>query len=781
MSYLLNEENQILKDQLQSLLSEHSSSEILREVSESGLGWSESLWNAVVEMGLPAVAIPEEYGGLGLGPIETGVILEELGRVVAPVPYLSHLLATDFLLLAGSAEQKSIWLPRMASGEVVGTVAWTEGSMTPGASQVACAYEAGLLTGSKLPVADGRVADFCIVVAKEGDQVVLALTELSQSSVTVRDLDSIDELRSMAELVFEGAEASRLPTDDAETVIEHLLDRAAVYMSFEQVGGCEAALLMARDYSLERYIFGRQLASFQAVKHKLAEIFRQWDLARCNTLAAAAAMKEERPDLRAVAATARVSTVRVYDHAARENLHLHGGIGFTLESDCHFHYRRARLLALQLGSGEFWANRLVLELEKPAEEKVRGRSKKTHSPDEAAPLSEYRKDVRTWIESTQMQLEVEDLDSSARTKFWLQAKHNAGFAAIGQPSEFGGSEGTREQARIFAEEEARAGLRMIPGAGYQQAMAAIRSHGTPEQRQKWEMLTNAGQAIWCQLFSEPAAGSDLAAVRTRAVKEGDRWVVNGQKVWTSGGTDADYGILLARTDVDVPKHAGLSFFIINMRQSGVTVRPIRQINGQSHFTETFLDNAIVDDDDRLGALGEGWSVAMTVLAAERNTAERTEGGSAGGSRQSRTSSRSLIDLAKSLPRNEGTAFDSLAVREKIAHFHMEAQGIKSFSQRLVAYLKTKGSAPTNIPVMKLTTTNRLQQIEAFMMDLQESGGVVVLPGEEKGKFFNYLTSASIRIAGGADEVLLNQLAERALGMPGEVRSDKDVPFSELPY
>ena len=180
-------------------------------------------------------------------------------------------------------------------------------------------------------------------------------------------------------------------------------------------------------------------------------------------------------------------------------------------------------------------------------------------------------------------------------------------------------------------------------------------------------------------------------------------------------------------------------------------------------------------------LGEGWAVAMTVLADERNTAGARGNNDGAPRRMSHTSSKSLIPFAKTIQRDTGTAFDSAAVREKIAHFHMEAQGIKCFSLRLLEQLKKGGPPPTNIPVMKLTTTNRLQQIEAFMMDIQEAGGIVQLPGEVEDKFFNYLTSASNRIAGGADEVLLNQLAERELGMPGEARSDKDVPFSELPY
>ena len=779
MSYLLSEEQQILQDQLRDLLAKRSSPELLRQVISAGAPWSKELWHSLSEMGLHGVTVPECYGGVGLGSMEAGLILEELGRVVAPVPFLSSLLCIEALLIAGSEKQKTSWLPRLATGEVVGTIAWTEGAMAPSIQSVHAGYVEGRLSGRKLPVADAELADICIVVARARGKAQIVLAELKQPGVKVAPLTGIDQLRLQSEITFSDAAAEPMSASDPDRALQQLIDRAAIYTSFEQVGGAHAAIMMARDYTLQRYVFGRQLASFQAVKHKLADIYRRWELAKCNALHGALALNNESADLRSTAATARISAISVYDLAARENLQFHGGIGFTWEADCQFHYRRSRLLALQLGSKEFWADQLVTELEK-SRTPVR-QQQKENLTEEIGEDVKFRAEVKSWIQEKASILTSDAKDIGERAREWTQLKFTAGYSAIGQPKDLGGAEGTRKQARIFSEEEAHAGLAVSLGAGYHQSMAAIRGHATPAQRQEWETMTNAGKAIWCQLFSEPGAGSDLAAVRTRAIKNGDHWVVNGQKVWTSGGMHADYGILLARTDPDEPKHAGMSFFIIDMRQVGVTVRPIRQINGQSQFTETFLEDAVVPDENRLGEVGEGWSVAMTVLADERNTAGARGNSDGAPRRMSHTSSKSLIEFAKTLHRDAGTAFDSAAVREKIAHFHMEAQGIKSFSRRLLEQLKQGGPPPTNIPVMKLTTTNRLQQIEAFLMDIQEAGGIVQLPGEVEDKFFNYLTSASNRIAGGADEVLLNQLAERELGMPGEVRGDKDVPFSELPY
>jgi acyl-CoA dehydrogenase len=309
-------------------------------------------------------------------------------------------------------------------------------------------------------------------------------------------------------------------------------------------------------------------------------------------------------------------------------------------------------------------------------------------------------------------------------------------------------------------------------------MAALLRHGTPEQILKWGTLINSGQAFISQLFSEPGAGSDLAGLRTRAVRQGDNWIVNGQKVWSSWAHHANYGILIARTDPSLPKHKGLSFFIIDMRQPGITVRPIRQITGHSDFNETFLVDAVVPDENRIGAEGEGWAVTMTVLGAERNAI----GGSVGGGAASPTGSRNLIRLARNAVRENGSALDSAAIRAKIADWHVQEQGLKNFGARLQEQLKGGGPQPDNMPVMKLTTATMGQQIHAFMMDLDEYGGIVQDPNAPEGedRFFSYLYSAVYRIAGGADEVLRNQISERALGMPSDMRMDKDVPFESLP-
>ncbi len=617
MGFGLNDEQRQLQEQVQGLLFDSVTSDRLRGVITAGAVWDKSVWDALSGLGVLGAGIPEAYGGVGLGPMEVAIVAQEIGRSLAPVPFFSSIcLAAEAIMLAGTEAQKAKWLPKLASGEVVGTLAWTEGATAPEATLLDCRYSDGKLDGAKWPVADASIAQICVVVVAGERGPQLLLVEMEQPGVQISPLKGIDELRPYFKIDFVAASAEEMDGAEGSVVLSQVLDRAAVYAAFEQVGGAEAALRMVRDYALQRYIFGRPLASYQAVKHRLADDFSRIELAACNALYAAQALAEGRSDASAAAATARVGATEAYEIMARDNLQFHGGIGFTWEANCHFHYRRARMLALNLGSSEFWSDRLIEAIDATNDEAPqRAQPPKPRVEADAPEDAAYRLAARNWLESVQSQFKItsphwETEAGAELAKRWAGAKYAAGYAAIAHPVVYGGAGGTRRQQQIFLQEEARAGLTMpLGGMGFGQAMAAITRHGTEAQRQKWETLSYSGEVYWCQLFSEPGAGSDLAAVRTRAVRSGDKWLISGQKVWTSGGHLADYGIILARTDPEAPKHQGLSFFIIDMRQPGVTTRPIRQINGQTGFTETFLVDAEAPDENRLDAVGAGWAVA----------------------------------------------------------------------------------------------------------------------------------------------------------------------------
>ncbi len=390
----------------------------------------------------------------------------------------------------------------------------------------------------------------------------------------------------------------------------------------------------------------------------------------------------------------------------------------------------------------------------------------------------FRSEVRAWLATHaagfRAPVERSNEDLVAASLAWQRLKAEAGYAAVDEPPEMGGRNGTRAMAMICAQEEGRYFTPMYTGLGIGRGMAlpTIKKHGTPEQYVRFAKPTLWGEKGWCQLFSEPSAGSDLAGLRTKAVRDGDNWVINGQKVWSSWAHHADYAILLARTDPSVVKHAGITFFVLDMKSPGVEVRPIRQISGKSDFNETFLTDVVIPDANRIGAEGEGWACAMTVLAHERN-------GASGSLRSADAGVRGMIVKAAATPRGGGVALDSAAVRAKLAQWWVEEQGLRNFGQRVTAAL-ARGETPP-VAMMKLVSASKLQMTNAFLMDVDEYDGLFSGPDqpERDGIFYQYVWSSAMRIAGGADEILRNQLAERALGMPAEPRMDK-VPFNELP-
>ncbi|WP_242124069.1 acyl-CoA dehydrogenase family protein [Sphingobium sp. Sx8-8] len=363
MNFDLSDEQKMLGEQARNLLTERSTPDRLRELIDAGAEWDESLWREIAELGFLGAAIPEEHGGLGMTQLDLGVISEEMGRANVALPFFSSIvLAADAIALAGSEAQKAAWLPRLASGEAIGTFAYAEGAAGWDDHAVQARWQDGRISGVKTPVADGGIATVAVVLVKKDGKRALALVDLGGAGVGRTRLASFDQLRAHYSLSFDGAAAELLDAAPAETVIAKLFDRAAVQAAFEAVGGTDACLVMARDYAMERQIFGRQLASYQAIKHRLADIAVLLELARSNAYFGAWAAGESDDDLPAAAASARLTANGAFEKGARENLQVHGGIGYTWEANCHFYYRRERTLAASLGGRDLWADRLIAHL-----------------------------------------------------------------------------------------------------------------------------------------------------------------------------------------------------------------------------------------------------------------------------------------------------------------------------------------------------------------------------------------------------------------------------------
>jgi alkylation response protein AidB-like acyl-CoA dehydrogenase len=366
VNFDFSEDQKFVQKTARDYLSEHSGLDVCRAVLESGRPHDAALWKGVAEMGWLGTAVPEAYGGSGLGHLELVLIAEEVGRALAPIPFSSSVyLATEALLLAGSEDQKRRHLPGLCAGERIGTFAMSERPGEQGPADVAARFADGRLSGEKLPVPDGLTASLAVVVARSGSGApCLVLVDLEGEGVTREPLEALDPSRGLARLRFDRARAEFLgePGRGAE-LTDHLFDRAAVLFAFEQIGGAERALELTREFAMGRYAFGRPVASFQAIKHRFADLYAAIELARSNAYYGAWALSHGNDELPLAACNSRVAACDAFDLASREMIQIHGGVGFTWEYDCHLFYRRARQLSLLLGNAGVWREKLIQRIE----------------------------------------------------------------------------------------------------------------------------------------------------------------------------------------------------------------------------------------------------------------------------------------------------------------------------------------------------------------------------------------------------------------------------------
>jgi acyl-CoA dehydrogenase len=401
--------------------------------------------------------------------------------------------------------------------------------------------------------------------------------------------------------------------------------------------------------------------------------------------------------------------------------------------------------------------------------------------------AKFRSEVRSWLEAnakgkkTVAAEEAENRTTEAQAlkaaKEWQAKKAAKGYARISWPKEFGGMGGTPIQSVIWGQEEGKFDVpRGFFEIGLGMCIPTLMTYAKKEHLERYVKPALYGEEIWCQLFSEPSAGSDVAGLRTRAEKQGDDWVINGQTIWTSGAHYSDYGILLTRTDPNAPKHKGLTMFFLSMKSPGVKVQPIKQISGASNFNEVFFTDVRIPDSQRLGEVGKGWEVALTTLMHERLAV----GGGSGGTGPD---VKELMSLARDTQLEEGPALKNATVREKIADWYVRGQGLKYTTYRTMTAL-SKGATPgPEASIAKVVVATKLQDLASFAMDLEDMGGVMMSPDKApKAAMFQhaYLSAPGLRIAGGTDEILKNIISERVLGLPGDIRVDKDLPFNKLP-
>jgi alkylation response protein AidB-like acyl-CoA dehydrogenase len=401
--------------------------------------------------------------------------------------------------------------------------------------------------------------------------------------------------------------------------------------------------------------------------------------------------------------------------------------------------------------------------------------------------AKFRQKAREWLDANAPTYLKADLETSGfgsastgsydeleESKKWQQKKSEAGWACLAWPKEFGGRNASAIESVIWSQEEglySKLSGHFIIGQGM--CAPTLMGYASEEQKQHYIPKIASGNELWCQLFSEPSGGSDLAGLRTKAERDGDDWVINGQKIWTSLAHLSQYGILITRTDPTVPKHKGLTMFFLDMSSPGVEISPIKQANGQSGFNEVFLDNVRIPDNQRLGEVGDGWRVSLTTLMNERLAI----GGSIS------TGYPELKDLLMSMQINRKPAIKDPAVRSKLADWHCKAAGLKNTSSRTISAM-SQGQIPgPESSIGKLVAGAMRQDVAKFALDLQGLGGTIIDPriARDGAQFQEMLLRApAVRVEGGTDEILRNIIGERVLGLPADMRADKGIAFKDIP-
>ncbi|HXS65897.1 MAG TPA: acyl-CoA dehydrogenase [Streptosporangiaceae bacterium] len=669
-----------------------------------------SYWTETGKLGWLGLHLPEEHGGSGFGLPELVVVVEEFGRAVAPGPFVPTVIASAALAATGSEGQQSKWLPGLADGSVVGSVALSGDVSVDG----------GKASGSAGAVLSGHLANVLLVGVGED----VAIIDCRNGGVSTKVPANIDPARRSAKVKLDGAPAELIEGGRAV-----LTDLARVILAAEATGVARECTVSASDYAKVREQFGRPIAMFQAVKHHCANMLVDTELSTALVWDAARAAGGDQASY--TAALAATYAVPAAARNAQLNIQVHGGIGFTWEHDAHLYLRRASAIEAIIDA-EAAAEHVTDEVRRGVK-----RDRHVDLPPEAEPI---RDGVREVIER------VRDLDDAARN----QALVESGYVMPHWPRPWGRDAGAIEQL-VIEQEFAAAGIKRQGYGITGWVILTLIQYATADQVARWVVPALNHEVIWCQLFSEPDAGSDAAGVKTKATRVDGGWVINGQKVWTSGAHLARYGLATVRTNPDAPKHSGITMMVIDMHAKGVTVRPLKMATGNSDFNEVFFDDVVIPDDDVVGEVNGGWTVARATLGNESVSIGGGEGG------MSLPVDSFIAPLDAHPERLAGGAGRVGRHIAKVASMGM--LNLRS-AHRAVA---GGGPGPEgNITKLVLSETGH----EAAAI-LAELAGTDLAFLDGKGGLAGMLTLANraMSIAGGTSEIKRNQIGERILGLP----------------
>ncbi len=685
-------------------------------------------WSGLAEQGWLGLHVREDDGGSGYAIPELVVVLEEIGRALAPGPMLPTMLAAAIVDASTNAAARTDLLPGLASGDLVGAVGGGAGCGLSGEVRP----DGIAVSGTVSPVTGAGLAGVLVVPVAVGESTTWVA--LAADQLTVRELPSVDATRRVAEVVADEVlvHSDRI-LDGVDTGFA--LDVSLTLSAADLVGVAQWCVDTAATYAKDRVQFGRPIGQFQGVKHRCADMIARVELARAAAWDAARACEDADGAERALAAASAIAlAVDAAFVNAKDCIQVLGGIGFTWEHDAHAYLKRAIASQALLGSPSSWrvgVARLALD-----------GTRRALTVDLGDAGDAARAEVRAFL------AEVAELPAGEQRRRIA----DAGYIVPTWPEPWG--RGAKALEQVVIEEEFRAAKVARPGitiGGW--ALPPVIMYGTREQQERWIPPTLRGDVSWCQLFSEPGAGSDLASLSTKATRVEGGWIVNGQKVWTSMAQFADWGILLARTNPDAAKHDGISCFMVDMKHTeGLTIRPLRELTGESMFNEVFFDDAFLPDDCLVGAEHDGWRAARTTLANERVF---MGGGMSFG--------HGLEQILKAIDAR-GLGGDPL-VLDEVGGLVASAHALSCLGYRLtLAALAGADPSGSEASVRKLLGVEHDQLVQEVGLRIVGIEGAVA-EGDGQTWSRGFLFNRNLTIAGGTSEIQRNIIGERVLGLP----------------
>jgi alkylation response protein AidB-like acyl-CoA dehydrogenase len=677
----------------------------IREIERGNLDAWRPVFASLAELGLFGVAVAEDCGGAGGSIEDLCAIVEEAAKALVAGPVATTALAT---LIVSEPEL----LGALASGERFAGVA-LEGPEV----SVQFDGETSRATGT-LPWVLGAAEGGVLILPAGGKTL---LVDTGDDGVRIEPLQATDFSRPLAKVVLTSAPATVIAQSARR--VEEL---SATVLAAEAAGVTRWSLDTAVAYAKVREQFGKPIGSFQAVKHLCAEMLCRAEQAEVAAADAARAAADPDADQFSIAAALAASTgIAAAKANVKDCIQVLGGIGCTWEHDAHLYLRRAHSIGRFLGGAERWLRRITALTQAGVRRRL---------GIDLSGVEELRPGIAAAV------AEVAALPQEKRQA----ALAEAGLQAPHWPAPYGRGASPAEQLLIDQEMSAAGVVRPDLVIGWW-AAPTILEHGTPEQVERFVPATLRGEFLWCQLFSEPGAGSDLASLRTKAVRGDGGWLLTGQKVWTSAAHRARWGVCLARTDPDAPKHKGITYFLVDMKSPGIEIRPLREITGDALFNEVFLDNVFVPDEMVVGTVNDGWRLARTTLANERIAM-------ASGTALGNPMEELLNLLAK-------TDLD-VAQQDRLGRLIVTAQTGALLDQRIVQ-LAVGGQDPgAQSSVRKLIGVRYRQALAEYTMDVSEGGGLI-----RSRAVFDFLNTRCLTIAGGTEQILRTVAAERLLGLP----------------